>query len=132
MEKEILKKLKTIFKQYPDLKLVYLFGSQASGNTGPLSDYDFAFYIEGDKKKACYTSISLASEITKILSTDNVDTVILNHTDAPELKYFIIKKGKVIYEVEPYKMLIEPRILNEYFDFRYFLRKNRLTGDLKK
>ncbi len=132
MEKETLKKLRKIFRQYPDLKLVYLFGSQASGKTGPLSDYDFAFYIDEDKKEAYYTSISLAGKITEILSTDNIDTVILNHTDAPELKYLIIKQGRVIYEVEPYKLLIEPRILNEYFDFRYSLMKNRLTGELKK
>jgi len=52
MTGEQLKKLNNIFGKYPDLKLVYLFGSQVSGKTGPLSDYDFAFYIKGDKKKA--------------------------------------------------------------------------------
>ena len=56
-----------------------------------------------------------------------MDSVILNYTDAPELKYSIIKSGKVIYEIEPYKLLIEPKILNEYFDFRFLLRKYQLT-----
>jgi len=43
------------------------------------------------------------------------------------MKYSIIKSGSIIYEVEPYRMLIEPRILNEYFDFRFLLRKHGLT-----
>ncbi len=128
MTGEQLKKLNNIFGKYPDLKLVYLFGSQVSGKTGPLSDYDFAFYIKGDKKKAYYTSFKIEGEISKVLSTDTSDTVILNHTDSPELKYSIIKDGKIFYEVEPYKLLTEPKILNEYFDFRYLLRKYQLTG----
>ena len=123
-----LKELNNIFSKYPDLKLVYLFGSQVSGKTGPLSDYDFAFYIKAEKKKAYYTSLKIEGEISKVLSTDKIDVVILNHTDSPELKYSIIKDGKIIYEIEPYKVLIEPGILNEYFDFRFLLRKYQLTG----
>lgn len=127
MTKEQLEKLKKIFGEYPNLKIVYLFGSQVFGKIGPLSDYDFAFFIDEEKIKAFYTSLEITSKISKALSTDKIDTVILNHTDAPEMKYSIIKNGKIIYEVEPYRIFIEPGILNEYFDFRYFLRKYKLT-----
>jgi len=51
----------------------------------------------------------------------------LNLIEGPELKYNIIKEGKLIYEKEPYKVLIEPRILNEYFDFRMSLLRYNLT-----
>lgn len=128
MTEEQLKRLNNIFGKYPDLKLVYLFGSQASEKVGPLSDYDFAFYIKEDRKKAYYTSFKIEGEISRVLSTDKIDMVIINHTDSPELKYSIIKNGKILYEVEPYRLLIEPKILNEYFDFRYLLRKYQLTG----
>jgi len=127
MNKHELKKLNKIFKQYPSLKLVYLFGSQVLGKTGPLSDYDFAFYIDDEEIKACYTALEIEGKISTLLATEKVDSVILNYTDAPELKYSIIKSGKVIYEIEPYKLLIEPKILNEYFDFRFLLRKYQLT-----
>ncbi len=127
MVKEQLEKLKKIFIKYHSLKIVYLFGSRVSGKTGPLSDYDFAFYIDEEKIKAYYTSLEIAGKISKVLSTDKVDTVILNHIDAPEMKYSIIKNGRIIYEVEPYRVFIEPGILNDYFDFRYFLRKHKLT-----
>ncbi|MBC8388420.1 MAG: nucleotidyltransferase domain-containing protein [Actinobacteria bacterium] len=127
MNKHELKKLNKIFRQYPSLKLVYLFGSQVSGKTGPLSDYDFAFYIDDEEIKAYYIALEIEGKISTLLATEKVDSVILNYTDAPELKYSIIKSGKVIYEIEPYKLLIEPKILNEYFDFRFLLRKYQLT-----
>jgi len=127
MNENKLKKLNKIFKQYPSLKLVYLFGSQVTGKTGPLSDYDFAFYIDEEKKKANYTALEIESKISTLLTTEKVDSVIINYIDAPELKYSIIKDGKIIYEIEPYKLLIEPKILNEYFDFRFLLRKYQLT-----
>jgi predicted nucleotidyltransferase len=128
MAKEQLEKLIKIFKQYPALKLVYLFGSRVLKNTGPLSDYDFAFYIDGGIKEATNTAMLIGGSLSRALKTDYIDTVILNHTDAPELKYSIIKNGRLIYEVQPYKLYAEPRILNEFFDFRYMLKKHQLTG----
>jgi len=127
MNKYKLRKLKKIFSHYSNLKLVYLFGSQVSGKTGPLSDYDFAFYIDDNEIKAYNTALEIEGKISAVLGTDRVDSVILNYLDAPELKYSIIKNGKIIYEIEPYKLIIEPVILNEYFDFRFLLRKHHLT-----
>jgi uncharacterized protein len=127
MKEEQLKKLNKIFKGYPELKIVYLFGSRVSGNTGPLSDYDFAFYIGQEKLEAYHTSVDIAGKISKALETDRIDTVVLNHTDAPEMKYSIIKNGRIIYEVDSFRVLIEPGIMNEYFDFRFLLRKHGLT-----
>jgi hypothetical protein len=56
-----------------------------------------------------------------------IDIVILNLARSPELKYQIINGGRLIYEKEPFKVLIEPRILNEYFDFQKMLLKYNLT-----
>lgn len=127
IEKE-LKKLISIFKLYPKIKLVYLFGSQATNKVGPLSDYDFAVYLdEKSVQKRFDIRLKLISDICTVLKTDNVDVVILNDTQAPELKYNIIKDGKLIFEKEPFKILLEPRILNEFFDFRETLRRNNLT-----
>ena len=41
--------------------------------------------------------------------------------------YTIIREGKLIYEREPYKVILEPRILNEYFDFRAMMLRNGLS-----
>ncbi len=120
--------LEEIFKLYPEIKLVYFFGSKANGKSGPLSDYDFAFYVEEKNKKKIFDlKLRLISEISRQLDTDKIDIVMLNLTESPEIKYNIIKEGKLIYNKEPYKVLIEPRILNEYFDFRSFLLRHNLT-----
>jgi len=125
---ESIKNLNSLFLKYPQVKLAYLFGSQVSENTGPLSDYDFAFYLEEKNKKKLFDlKLDLISELNRILKTDKIDVVILNEVESPELKYNIIKEGKLIFEQEPYRLLIEPQILNHYFDFHYLLVKYNLT-----
>lgn len=118
MEKKILKQLQKIFKAAPKIKLVYFFGSRARGDAGPTSDYDFAVYLdEKNEKKLFEVKIYLMNKIGKMLKTDKVDVVILNSAESSELKYNIIKEGNLIYEKKPFKVLIEPKIMNEYFDF---------------
>lgn len=130
MNKVLTQHLNDIFKSFPEIKLVYFFGSKAAGDDGVLSDYDFAFYLDIDKKdwkKTYEIKVSLLDKISRYLKTDKVDVVIINSTQSPELKYNIIKNGKLIYEEEPFKVLIEPKILTEYFDFHESLVRNNLT-----
>lgn len=128
MNKDKLNKLIQILKSHKEIKLMYLFGSRANGKVGPLSDYDFAVYFDKlDIKQMFEAKIALQTQISRLLKTDNVDVVIINTTDAPELKYNIITKGKLIYVEEPYKLLVEPKILNEYFDFHDMLLRYKLT-----
>jgi len=120
--------LKKLFQSKSQIKLVYLFGSQVSKKTGPLSDYDFAFYLEEkDKKKLFDLKLDLISGLSRILKTDKIDVVMLSEVESPELKYNIIKEGKLIFEKEPYRILIEPQILNSYFDFHNLLLRHNLT-----
>ena len=121
-------KIKDIFSRYSQVKLGYLFGSQATGKTGPLSDYDFAIYIdEKDAQKGFQLRLQIANALSAYLNTDNVDVLVINDIKSPEIKYAIIKEGILLYEQEPYKVLLVPRILNEYFDFMHGLRKYGLT-----
>ena len=127
-ENNVIENLDGIFKLYSEIKLVYFFGSRARGEDGPLSDYDFAVYLEEkDPKKRFETQLKLLAQLTKELKTNDVDLCVLNDTERPELNYNIIKDSKLIYEKEPFKVLVEPQILNEYFDFIYLLRKYNLT-----
>jgi predicted nucleotidyltransferase len=128
MNENSLTQLTTIFDSYEEVKLVYFFGSQASGTPGPLSDYDFAVYFDLiDKKKMYNLKLRLLGNISRVLQTDSIDLVIINTAESPELKYHIIKEGKLIFEKEPFKVLVEPRVLNEYFDFHLSLKKYNLT-----
>lgn len=119
--------LRKIFSKFSQIKLAYLFGSRATGNYGPMSDYDFAFYLEEkDAGKRFKISIDLDIAISNVLKTNHLDIVILNDSTMPELNYEIIN-GKLIYEKEPYKVLIEPRLVNEFIEFQESLRKYGLT-----
>ena len=120
--------LNSIFNQYPEIGLVYLFGSRVRGDVGPLSDYDFAVYFENaDKKRMFEIKFSLQAKLSRSLKTDNVDVVLLNIAGSPELKYNIIKEGKIIFEKKESRITVEPKILNEYFDFHAILSKHNLT-----
>lgn len=128
MNNQRLKKLNNIFKSYPEIKLVYLFGSRVTKDVGPLSDYDFAVWVdEKNKKKIFDIKFALMDRISRLLETDKVDVVILNLIESPEMKYNVIKEGELIFEREPFKVMIEPKILNEYFDFRSMLLRHGLT-----
>lgn len=113
---------KEIFGKYPEVKLVYFFGSRAEDNAGPMSDYDFAIYFDEktSKKRQFSIKLKLMTEISKMLNNNDIDVVVLNDDLDPLLKYEIISKRKVLYEKEPYRIMIEPIILSQYFDFYTF------------
>lgn len=125
---DIARRTRPVFQGFPQVKLAYLFGSRASDSAGPLSDYDFAVYIdEADPGKALDVELDLQDRLRRALQTDAVDVLALHRTESPELKYNAIARGLLIHEVEPFAVLIEPKILNEYFDFRAVLRRHGLT-----
>lgn len=124
----VLKELVALFEEYPEVKLVYLFGSRATGKDSPLSDYDFAVYLDTrDTRRMHDIRFELYDRVGRLLKEDNIDIVILNLVESPEFKYFVIKDGKLLFEREPFRVLVEPRILNEYFDFQMLLRRYNLT-----
>jgi len=128
MTQQEIEKLLPIFEKHPTVKLVYLFGSRASGKVGPLSDYDFAVYLdEKDSHKRFETKLEIAGELSGALKTDAVDVVIINDAAQPEFKFNIIQSGKLIMQKEPFKILVEPRIMTEYIDFHSSLLRYQLT-----
>ncbi len=129
MESMLKKKLIEYFSAQPMVALAYFFGSRARGDAGPMSDYDFAIYAVGEATARERDELRLTTIVAlgKIIGTDAIDVVMLNDCYALELKYQIIAQGELLFEREPYQVVVEPRILNEYFDFKYMLRKYHLT-----
>ncbi|MBI5122314.1 nucleotidyltransferase domain-containing protein [Candidatus Roizmanbacteria bacterium] len=115
-------KLNSLFIRYKEIKLVYLFGSQATKKTTPLSDFDFAVYLDEKTPSIRKNDIilDLNFQISSTLKTNNVDVVMLNNSLSPLLKFNIINDGKLIYEKTPYRLMVEPQIFDQYFDFKIF------------
>lgn len=120
--------LTKVFETEPSVAFVYLYGSRATGRVGPMSDYDFAvFFDEPDAKERHAILFRLGAEISRVLKTDAIDIHCLNDMQTPELKFRILHDGVLLFERGGSRLIAEPRILNEYFDFTYLLRKYGLT-----
>lgn len=116
--------MKDLAREMPQIVLAYIFGSTATNTRGPMSDYDFAVYLdEPDIKKRYDIKFSLMGKLSQTLKTNKVDVAVINDTDNVYLKHAIISKGKILFEKEPHKVIVEPKILNEYFDFRMLIDK---------
>jgi len=117
-----------IVGKYPDVKLAYFFGSRALGTATENSDYDFAVYLDQKDARARYEMrLRLISDFSTLLGTDEVDLLVINDLEMPALKFSIISEGILFYEQEPFKLLVEPKIMSEHCDLLFDLRKYNLT-----
>jgi predicted nucleotidyltransferase len=117
--REKLAKLRSLFRKHRAIQLVYLFGSRATGKSGPGSDYDFAVYVNPLKLTDSFDLLlSLMGQIPLILKTDKVDVVVLNDLDSILLKHNIVQDGEVLYEIPNVRLTVELAIIGEYRDFR--------------
>jgi predicted nucleotidyltransferase len=132
MEVNVLKdELSTILSNLEAVRMVYLFGSRAENNVGPMSDFDIAVLVD---RAADGSSLRarLAHELAHILQTDRVDVVLLNRAPI-ELAYAVVAHGKVLYEESvATRVEYEATVLSRYGDFLPLLRRQRtdiLQGD---
>jgi predicted nucleotidyltransferase len=81
--------------------LAYLFGSQAEGKAGPLSDVDIAVLLgpQVERERWFQTQLDLIGELMSLFHRNDVDVVILNEA-TPLLAYQVARYGQVIYEDE--------------------------------
>ncbi|NJM74815.1 MAG: nucleotidyltransferase domain-containing protein [Acaryochloridaceae cyanobacterium RU_4_10] len=103
-ELEMLKAASTRLTQdYPNLKLLILFGSRARGEEDPSSDWDFAFLSEHDRPPQSqlywFPASNLLNALCKILqvSDETIDLVDLS-TCSDILAHFVARDGQAIYE----------------------------------
>lgn len=95
-----------------------LFGSQASGQAGPLSDVDIAVWLDPGlpprQRSALRAELSLAA--VEALGTEEVDVVVLNQAP-PLLRHRALKGGLRLFERDPRaRVRLETAALLDYFD----------------
>jgi len=98
--------------------LAYLFGSQAKGEIGPMSDIDIAVLWNKEEKEKLKKSLLLQSRIKERLRTECIEVGSLND-QALSFCYNVIKDGICIFGKEKDRVEYETSILNEYLDFSY-------------
>ena len=109
----------------------YVFGSQATGKTTKLSDYDFAVLLDDKVPAEKYGDyqIKIISELLRLVKSDHIDLVILNNKKISLLlKYNVIKDGKILFEKNKNKRVnLEVNILRRWLDWQYF---EKMWGDI--
>ncbi len=122
-----------------DVRLAYLFGSQATRLTHPLSDIDIAVYLkDGDRKSCLQKEEELAKELIISLGTDRIDLVILNVAGV-ELEHKVIATGTLLLSKdEAERIEYEEGVLLRYLEIKPYLDEydrllfERIKAGLKK
>jgi predicted nucleotidyltransferase len=125
MDKQILTdNISPLLSNYDGICLAYLFGSQASGKTGPMSDIDLGILFS-DQVDIQQVSSLIAHLISKELHGKSVDIVSLNNAPV-ELTYAVIAQGFCIFRVsEAERVEFEAQVLSKYGDYLPVLRAMR-------
>ena len=108
------------------LEVVYVFGSQATGEVKPLSDYDFAVLFDDQISSSVRFDLKLEiiTFLSKLLKTDKIDVVDLN--SAPiSFRYSAIKPRMDIYTRSKIKRdEFELKTFQEFFDRAYYMKRH--------
>jgi len=133
-----IEELVRVFQGRQDVIAAYLFGSQAKGTAGSLSDMDVAYLLDDElfEKEMESPNNALYWAIAACLKTDHVSVVCLN--EAPlTMRQAIISTGKVLYSSDERKRIeFTEATMREYMDtrpmreeyYRYLLERIKEGG----
>lgn len=118
-------RFKEIFKDYPYIASAYLFGSQASGKIGPMSDVDIAILIRHNApngRELIHKMDYLAYRIEEAFQVKEVDLIELNRQGLIFV-HNVLKSGRLIYNADPdFRIRFVTKIISDYCDFELTLR----------
>ena len=128
MKKE-LEQLIEILKKRFDVAFAYLFGSNAKGFTNRNSDWDIAvFYSKLSRKLNHWPEFELEAELS-IGVSGTVQVVVLNNELPPVFGFEILKHGILLLDRdENLRIDFENRVLRQYYDWQYFLKRQMQEG----
>jgi len=114
--------LTTVFRRYPDVEAVYLFGSAAEGRLRADSDIDLAVV---PRTGSCRERrLDMLADLTR-MGFDNVDLVFLD-TDDVVLNYEAVRKNCIVYQTEDFNRgAMYSRVVRTYLDFSRHLEVQR-------
>jgi predicted nucleotidyltransferase len=123
--------LTEVSSAFPEVCLVYLFGSQVGEQVGPLSDIDLGVLLERGSKEQDVRA-RLTHELASALDFGRIDVLILN-TAPVELAYAVLAQGILLYQRDlATRVEYEAQVLSRYGDYLPVLRAHRddiLQGD---
>jgi uncharacterized protein len=117
-----LDRLEKVFRKYPDIQAVYLFGSTASGKTHAESDLDLA--ILPGKSSMRNQKLDILAELARE-GFCNVDLVFLDTKDVV-IKFESVRQNRLLYHAKDFDAnAFFSLTLRQYFDFAPYLKIQR-------
>jgi predicted nucleotidyltransferase len=114
--------LKTVFKRYPAIQAVYLFGSSASGRAHAESDLDLAVFA--DENNLCGRKLDILTELAKN-GFCNVDLIFLPSDDIV-LQHEAVRLNRIVYQRPDFDAAsLFSLIVRRYLDFLPYLKVQR-------
>ena len=117
-----LKLLPEIFKKYPDIQAVYLFGSVAGGNANSQSDIDLAILPRASSLRT--KKLDILADLTRY-GFNNVDIVFLDIRDIV-VRFEAVRQNRLIYCAQDFDAgSFFSLTIRQYFDFLPYLKIQR-------
>jgi len=117
--------LRDVAAAHPEVRVMYLFGSQADARTHPHSDVDIGLAVDAslvsqfERTTGKVYEIEMANEFGVVLGRHDVEVVTL-HRVSPLFASRVIR-GKCVFAVtEDERARIEERVILQWCDFRPF------------
>ena len=125
--------LELVHESYPDIELVYIFGSYAKKRARSNSDIDIAvqFKHSQNKSKIFRRFLEFISDVSLKLGTNQVDCVLLNITDDPLLLMQIYKYGQVVYDKGDQRVRFAIKAQGFYNDYKYLQNFYKMASSSK-
>lgn len=117
-------KMNRFFGKYPEVKVAYVFGSQAKGTASKLSDVDIAVLLDEklDSSQRFEMQLRLISDLTRLLGRDDVDVAVLNNASLV-LAHQVLKYGRLIHCTdERARFRFTYETYRDYLDTEYLRR----------
>ena len=124
MRKKLLPLIEGLNK-HSSVTFAYLYGSRVKGKTNDRSDWDLAVYLkEPSKNYGPWPAFEIEAEMSRAIRA-TVQVTILNELSSPLLGFEIIKHGIILIDRdEELRMDFENRILRNYHDWQYLLKRH--------
>ena len=117
-----IKILAKIFKNYPEIEAVYLFGSTVTGKSNRESDMDLAIYPDTPVLRK--HKLAILTELARF-GFCNVDLVFMDENDIV-LQYEAVRQNIVVYQAPGFdRGATYSKIVRKYLDFYPYLTEQR-------
>ena len=126
---DLVQELSAFFADRQEVVAAYLFGSQARGQAGPLSDVDIAVLVKDEEPLLAQSleyRLSLWNGLAALLNRDDIDVVLLN--EAPLLLRHRVLRDGVLLDCKDDQLRVSfaACTLRDYLDTAFLRRLDRI------